>query len=70
MHIANDNNDACYVLFFDSEDDNALATHVEGPFPSFNAAVDYGITAFQWAKENGVHWVGTEIVSADDFEPA
>jgi hypothetical protein len=70
MHIANDNNDSCYMLFFDSEDDNALATHVEGPFPSFNAAVDYGITAFNWAKENGVAWVATEIVSASDFEPA
>lgn len=70
MHIANDNNDSCYMLFFDSEDDNALASHVEGPFPSFNAAVDYGITAFNWAKENGVAWVATEIVSASDFEPA
>lgn len=70
MHITNDNNDTCYMLFFDSQDDNALATHVEGPFPSFNAAVDYGITAFNWAKENGVAWAATEIVSAADFEPA
>lgn len=70
MHTANDNNDACYVLFFDSEDDDALATHIEGPFPSFNAAVDYGITAFNWAKENRVGWVCTEIVSSDEFEPA
>lgn len=67
MQIANDNIQPCYVLFFDSEADDALAVHHEGPFPSFNAAVDYGIKAFQWAKENGVHWVSTEIVDAEDF---
>lgn len=66
MLNANDNNEPCFILFFDSEDEDAFATHTEGPFYSLQAAVDYGITAFQWAKENGVPWVSTEIVFGED----
>lgn len=77
MQTANDNTIdptlapyPCYVLFFDSDDDEAFASHTEGPFATYNAAIEYTIGAYAYAKEHGLEWTCTEIVPADQIEEA
>lgn len=69
MNYANDNETETYfVLFFESEADDAMSTSIEGPFESCEAAEKYAIGAYMYAKENGIPWYRTEITTGSRLE--
>ena len=65
MHIAaNDTGRTYDVVFFDGDGDDAIETDRVTGFTNVEAAIEYSIGAYGYARDNGIPWTSTEIVEA------